>query len=161
MGSILEENTDCSPDMSGVLRVHYPAPVLQPCQVAVMSPVRGAETEAAGGETPMCFLVTPLSSSSEESWGLPSKVWIQLLIHPYIFLLYFFMICTIKKNLYWICYNIASVSCFGFLATRHVGSSLPDQGWNWHLLPCRVEPQPLDCWGVHGFLPDRKAWKGD
>ena len=98
MGSILEENTDCSPDVSGVLRVHYPAPVLQPCQVAVMSPVRGAETEAAGGETPMCFLVTPLSSSSEESWGLPSKVWIQLLIHPYIFLLFFFMICTIKKK---------------------------------------------------------------
>ena len=23
---------------------------------------------------------------------------------------------------YWICYNIASVLCFGFLAARHVGS---------------------------------------
>ena len=26
------------------------------------------------------------------------------------------------KSLYWICYNIASVPCFGFLAVRHVGS---------------------------------------
>ena len=24
------------------------------------------------------------------------------------------------KNLYWVCYNIASISCFGFLATRHL-----------------------------------------
>ena len=28
------------------------------------------------------------------------------------------------KNLYWICYNIASVLCFGFLALRHVGRIL-------------------------------------
>ena len=28
---------------------------------------------------------------------------------------------------YWICYSVASVLCFGFLARRHVGSSLPDQ----------------------------------
>ena len=26
------------------------------------------------------------------------------------------------SSLYWICYNIASVSCFGILAVRHVGS---------------------------------------
>ena len=25
-------------------------------------------------------------------------------------------------SLYWICYNISSVLCFGSLATRHVGS---------------------------------------
>ena len=31
--------------------------------------------------------------------------------------MYFF-----KKKLYWICYNIVSVLCFWFLATRHVGS---------------------------------------
>ena len=28
----------------------------------------------------------------------------------------------VKKNLYWICYSIASLLCFGFLAARHVGS---------------------------------------
>ena len=28
---------------------------------------------------------------------------------------------------YWICYSIASVLCFGFLATRYVGSELPNQ----------------------------------
>ena len=31
------------------------------------------------------------------------------------------------------CYNIVSVLCFGFLATRHVGSLLTDQGPNPHL----------------------------
>ena len=33
-------------------------------------------------------------------------------------------------SLYWICYSIISVLCFGFLATRHVGSQLRNQGWN-------------------------------
>ena len=28
------------------------------------------------------------------------------------------------------CYNIASVFCFGFLAVRHVESHLPNQGLN-------------------------------
>ena len=28
-------------------------------------------------------------------------------------------------SLYWICYNIASVLCFGFLALRHVGILAP------------------------------------
>jgi len=37
-------------------------------------------------------------------------------------------------SLYWIWYNIASVSCFRFLATRHVGSLLLDQGLNPHSL---------------------------
>ena len=37
-------------------------------------------------------------------------------------------------NLYLICYSIASVSCFGFSAIRHVGSWLPDQGLNPHPL---------------------------
>ena len=32
----------------------------------------------------------------------------------------------IKK--YWICYNIASVSCFDILAVRHVGSKFPTRG---------------------------------
>ena len=30
-------------------------------------------------------------------------------------------------SLCWICYNVASVLFFGFLAARHVGSQLPDQ----------------------------------
>ena len=36
------------------------------------------------------------------------------------------------------CYNVASVLCFVFLAMRNVGSQLPDQGPN---------PQPLQ-WGA-------------
>ena len=32
------------------------------------------------------------------------------------------------------CYNIVSVLCFVFLAKRHVGSQLPDQGSNLHPL---------------------------
>ena len=35
-------------------------------------------------------------------------------------------------SLYWICYNIASVLWFIFLAGRHVGSWLPNQGSNPH-----------------------------
>ena len=34
---------------------------------------------------------------------------------------FFFFVDHFLKSLYWICYNIASVLCFGFLATRHVG----------------------------------------
>ena len=33
------------------------------------------------------------------------------------------------KSLYSIYYHIASLSCFGFLALRHVGSQLPNQDW--------------------------------
>ena len=38
--------------------------------------------------------------------------------------------------LYSLCslYRIASTLCFGFLAARHVGSQLPDQGLNPHTL---------------------------
>ena len=34
------------------------------------------------------------------------------------------------KTLYWIYFNVVSVLCFGFLAVRHVGSQLPNQGSN-------------------------------
>ena len=32
-------------------------------------------------------------------------------------------------NLYRICYNIASILCFGFLASRHVGPTSPTRDW--------------------------------
>ena len=38
----------------------------------------------------------------------------------------------------WICYNIASVLCFGFLAARHMWSYFPDLGSNPHPLHWRV-----------------------
>ena len=41
-----------------------------------------------------------------------------------------FMMWTIFKNLYWICYDIASDLCFAFLAVRRVGSWFPHQGLN-------------------------------
>ena len=40
---------------------------------------------------------------------------------------FFFWMQAIFKNLFWICYNIASVLCFGFLASRHVRSILATQ----------------------------------
>ena len=44
------------------------------------------------------------------------------------FFFFLFLMWTILKV--FICYYIASVLCFGFLATRHMGSQLPDQGLN-------------------------------
>ena len=45
-------------------------------------------------------------------------------------------------SLYWICYHIVSVLCFGFLAMRHVGSWLPYQGSNPHPLHWKVKSSP-------------------
>ena len=39
---------------------------------------------------------------------------------------FFFSVDHLKKSLYWVCCNIASVLCFGFLAMRHVGPWLLD-----------------------------------
>ena len=50
-------------------------------------------------------------------------------------------------SLYQICYNIASVSCLGSLAVRHVGSYLSNQGSNLYPLHWKVNSQPLDCQG--------------
>ena len=47
---------------------------------------------------------------------------------------FFFFNVDYFKSLYWIPYNIVSVFLFGFLATRHVGSWLPDQALNPHPL---------------------------
>ena len=46
---------------------------------------------------------------------------------------------------HWTCYNIASVLCPDFLAARHVGSQLPDQGLKLHPLRWETKSQPLDC----------------
>ena len=51
------------------------------------------------------------------------------------------------KNLYWICSNIGSVLRFGFLAVRHMGSQLPNQGLN---------PYPLYWKAVLNTGPPRK-----
>ena len=45
-------------------------------------------------------------------------------VRKVIVVFFFFWMKTIFKNLFWICYNIASVLCFGFLASRHVRSIL-------------------------------------
>ena len=46
-------------------------------------------------------------------------------------------------SLYWICYNIVSVFCFGFLAMRHVGS--------WTCTPCFGE-RSLNSWTTREVL---------
>ena len=43
-----------------------------------------------------------------------------------------------------ICYNTASVLCFGFSVKRHVGSECPDQGLNQEPLLWKVRCQLLD-----------------
>ena len=48
---------------------------------------------------------------------------LHLFIKPVFF---FFFNVSHFKSLYWICYNIVSVVCSGLLATRHMGSWLPD-----------------------------------
>ena len=58
----------------------------------------------------------------------------KIFISPSFFLRFFFFNVDHFKILYWICYNIASVVCFGFLALRHMGSYFPNQGSN--LNPC-------------------------
>ena len=48
--------------------------------------------------------------------------------------LFKFLCRRLFESLHWICYNIASVLPFGFLAARHVSSWLPNQGLNLHPL---------------------------
>ena len=38
------------------------------------------------------------------------------------FFFFFLMQTMLFKSLYWICYNIVSVLCFGVLATRRMGA---------------------------------------
>ena len=59
----------------------------------------------------------------------------------------FFSIQFLFLSCYWICYHIASVLCFVFLAMRHMGSYLPEQGLNPHLPHWKAQPQPADCQG--------------
>ena len=48
------------------------------------------------------------------------------------------------KNLYWICYNIDSVLCFGLLALRHMGILAP--GPEIQPTPCALEGKVLTHW---------------
>ena len=58
-----------------------------------------------------------------------------------------FLMWTIFKSLYWVCYNIASVLCFSFLTTRHVDlNSLTRDGT---CTPC-VGRQSLNHWTPPG-----------
>ena len=66
------------------------------------------------------------------------------------FLRFFYFMWTIKKKtknplLNLLQYSFCYVFCF--MATRHVGSQLPDQGLNPHPLHWKVMSLPLDCWG--------------
>ena len=46
----------------------------------------------------LCFLMTSIDHLSEERWGLPSKVCIQLLFHPLIFFSFFLFWCGPLKK---------------------------------------------------------------
>ena len=45
-----------------------------------------------------------------------------------LFFKHFFFSVEHFKSLYWICYNTASVLCFGFLNSKYMGSLLPEPG---------------------------------
>ena len=55
--------------------------------------------------------------------------------YPLSDLLFFFK--DFFESLYWICYNIHSVLCFGFLAARQVGSQLPTRDRTCNACPGR------------------------
>ena len=61
-------------------------------------------------------------------------------------------------SLYWICYNIVSVFCFGFPAMRHVASLLSNQGLNPYPLHWKVKSWPLDCQGSSQRCAYFGAW---
>ena len=57
-----------------------------------------------------------------------------VLIYIFFFKDFFFFWCGPFFFKYWICYNVASILCFGSLAGRHVESQFPYQGSNLHPL---------------------------
>ena len=58
----------------------------------------------------------------------------------------FFLMWTIFKSLYWICYNIASISCFVFFWSWVMWNlSSPTSDWTRSPLHCKANSQPLDC----------------
>jgi len=68
-----------------------------------------------------CFLTFDVLFISPTHHLLQPQIWSFLCIF-FLMSENIFILPSFFKNLYWICYNIASVLCFGFLATRHVGS---------------------------------------
>ena len=67
----------------------------------------------------------------------------------------FFLMWTIFK-VYWICYNIDFVLCFGFPAARYVGSELPDLELN------PPHPRCIGKWGLNHWtareVPAQMGW---
>ena len=61
-----------------------------------------------------------------------------------------------RKKTHWICYIIASILCFGFLASVHVGSTR-----NWIHTPCIGSPI-LEYWTARGTPPWvlKQIWEG-
>ena len=90
-------------------------------------------------------------SSAETGWAL--EPWALLTLtragigtKECLHVLCFTRINSFKKSLL-TCYNIASVSCSEFLAPRHVGSYLPNQGLNPHSMHWKMKSQPPDYQG--------------
>ena len=65
----------------------------------------------------------------------PSPGLIILLYYIFYFFFFFniFFVALVDyfKSLYWICYNIAFIFCFGFLGVRHVGSGVEPAPFHW------------------------------
>ena len=64
------------------------------------------------------------------------------------------------KSLYWICYNIASVLCVGFLAVRHVGGILAPRPGIEPTPPCtgRWSLNHWTAWKVPQILSWKSKW---
>jgi len=88
-----------------------------------------------------------------------SYLWVFSFFSPVFF--FFFFVDHFLKSLYWICYNITSASCFGFLTSGHVGSWFLDQGSN--LQPPALEGKvpttgPLGKADFFFLPPSRSNW---
>ena len=84
------------------------------------------------------FLATPWSCP----WGLPGKspgVGCHCLLHSRIEC-FRTNLYALFKSIYWIHYNIASVSCFDLLVVRHVGSQFPNQESKPHTSHWKASP---------------------
>ena len=139
---------------------------LLPCSIRTL-PGPGTEPMSlalAGGFLTTGPLGRPTCFSKINYWRKKAKYIIMLKVvlnFPFLFFLgqsLFFKFFYVKHfwSLYWICYSIASVLCFDFLASRHVGSfssPMRDQTQ----IPCTVSWN-LNHWIIRE-VPMNISWK--
>ena len=101
-----------------------------------------------------CFLTFDVLFISPTHHLLQPQIWSFLCIYFFLMSENIFILPSFFKNLYWICYNIASVLCFGFLAMRACGILPPQRDqthtscivrWSLSYLTAREVPEHWFC----------------